>query len=565
MKRLWIGTWAALVLWAGAAAAFAAEPLDLSAAMNAPIGMHVSVLQEEAAPLSLQEARQALADGRFQAANHPMMNFGIGANPVWLAFRAQNPTSRPLDRRILVETSWIDQIDLYVEQPGGTVDHQRVGDTLAFAERPMESRYFDLPHAFQPGRTVVFMRVQSPDPMALPIYVVSPRELDRRTTVEAYTYGILYGGLGTLLVYNFFLFVGLRRQRYAYYSLYLACFIAMNLAYTGHGYRWLWPESPQWQMWSNPVLMVVYALSGLLFVIRFLQTKHHFPRLHRVLVISMTAFAVLEGVAILAGSHVGALLVAFVFVLYFSPTMVVLGAVAVLHRITSAKFFLIAALAGIVGATSTALTVWGFVPYTVLGYRLVEVGLMIDAVLLALALADQFRVSQEQKARAEALARIDPLTELNNRRGFHELAAPVWVTGVRHNRGMSVVVLDLDHFKAFNDTYGHNMGDKMLVMVAQTVKRLARVGDIAARWGGEEFLLFLPETEHDGAMMVANRLREEIKAMRLNHKGKELFITASLGVAERQDGTISLESLIESADQGLYAAKRQGRDRVCAV
>lgn len=549
-------------LWS-ASVVYASEPLNLLADMGAPIGKHFVYLQEGETPLGLADARLAYGAGRFLPVETEMLSFGIGARPVWLAFAADNPTAQALEREVLVEVSWVDQIDLYFMHQGDVTDHQRVGDRLPYAERPIDGRYFTLPHVFKNGETVVLMRVESPDPMVLPIYVATPKQAHDRAVVEAYSYGLVYGTLFALLAYNFILFLSLKRARYAFYSLYLSSFVAMNMAYTGHGYRWLWPESPVWQMWSNPVLMVAYASSALTFAMYFLETGRHFPRLHLAVKFIILAFLGSEAAAIALGSHVGALLVAFVFSLVFSIVMVLMGAVSVRRGITFATYFLLAALATTIGATVTAVTVWGIVPYTVLGYRAVEIGMIVDALLLALALADQFRVNLEQKNQAVAIARVDPLTELNNRRGFYELAAPVWSTGMRHRRSMTVIIFDLDHFKAFNDTHGHSAGDKALVMVAKGLKNVARRGDIVARWGGEEFVLFLPETTQDQAVLVAERLRASIKADGQTLDGMKLPVTASFGVAERTDNIATLDALIDAADLRLYTAKQLGRDRVC--
>lgn len=566
IKRLLYAIVAVPALWcATAAVVAAAEPLDLAADAPDPVGLHMSYIQEGDAPLSLEQAHRAYEAGQFQPARHSRLSFGIGANPVWLAFVAENSTPQSLNRRILIECSWLDQIDLFFLRRGEVIGHQRVGDTLPFAERPVRSRYFTVPHDFAPETTLVLMRVQSPDPMDLPIYVTSPAQADKRTVFETYSYGFIYGALAALLAYNLMLFLSIRHARYFFYALYLSCFITLNMAYTGHGYWLLWPESPTWQMWSNPVLMVAVAVCGFLFAISFLQTRHHLPRLHRFVVSSIAAFVAMETLAVATGSHVAALLVAFVFVLFFSVVMVWMGVASLRSGLTYAKYFLFAALSAMTGAFVTAVTVWGLVPYTVLGYRLMEVGIVLDAVLLALALADQFRTNMEQKARAERLARIDPLTGLNNRRGFYELAAPAWSTGLRHKRSMSVIVLDLDHFKAFNDAYGHAKGDEMLKLAAHEFQRMARAGDVAARWGGEEFILFLPETTLDEAASAAARLRNNINAVRLECCGQTISVTASCGVAELQDPDIGLEGLIDLADQRLYTAKQQGRDRVCAA
>jgi len=544
--------------------AWSNEAISLLDDIGAPIGKHFSYLPEGPVPISVDAARTAWASGRYQSADREMLSFGIGAQPVWLAFVANNPTAHALDREVLVEVSWIDRIDLYFVHQGEITNQARVGDRLPYAERPVDGRYFIIPHEFKSGQTLVLMRVETPDPMVLPIYVTSPETIQQRSIFEAYSYGLLYGSVLALLAYNLILFASLRQARYFFYSLYLFCFIAMNLSYTGHGYRWIWPENPVWQLWSNPILMIVYAFSGQIFATVFLESRRHFPRAHRLIYIIMALFFGLETTAILYGSHEAALLIAFVLSLVFPGIMLALGTASVVRGISFAKYFLIATLAATIGASITAMTVWGIVPYSVLGYRAIEIGMVIDATLLALALADQFRANLEQKNHAEAIARIDPLTELNNRRGFAELMAPAWVTGLRHRRNMAVVLFDLDHFKSFNDTHGHAEGDKALRMVAKNLKNAARKGDIAARWGGEEFMLFLPETTFSEGISVAERLRLSIRSQRLNIQGEDVFVTASFGVAEHHGQSGHVDELIALADKRLYLAKKRGRDQVCA-
>lgn len=577
MRRFWV----LLLLVTGFAAlcdnAFAVTPLNLSGTSNLPVGRHIAYLQAVGKPLDLDDAVQAYIAGRFVPAKRAVMNFGIGAPPVWLAIQIENPSDRPLQRRISINTSWIDRIDLYFVDTNDTADkghvpsqntaavHQQVGDSLPFHRRPMESRYFDVPHAFNPGITTVFMHVQTPDPMILPIYLRTPEQDATAATLEAYTYGFVYGALAALLGYNFILFLRLKIWRYAFYSIYLSSFIVTNLAYTGHGYWWLWPNCPRWQQWSNPVLMVLYGACGLVFAIFFLDTRQHLPRLHRFVVASVAMPVVVEILAAVVSDRVTGLLLAFSFILFFSLLMLLLGVVSWRNGLTYAKYFLVAALAAVVGASFTAITVWGLVPFSNWGYRAAEVGTMFEAALLALALADQFRVSVEQKNLAEQLARIDPLTGLNNRRGFYDLALSVWNTGLRHRRHMSVIMLDLDHFKRLNDTFGHPAGDWVLQVIADELRRTARVGDIVARWGGEEFTLLLPETTLQDAVSVASRLRTNIKTKTLEHQGEVISLTASFGVSHVQANNADLDELIQAADQQLYVAKQHGRDQVCSV
>lgn len=163
----------------------------------------------------------------------------------------------------------------------------------------------------------------------------------------------------------------------------------------------------------------------------------------------------------------------------------------------------------------------------------------------------------------QQLASTDSLTGLHNRRNFMELAKREFGRARRYQRPLAAIMLDLDHFKQVNDTHGHAVGDQVLQIVAERCQKTVREIDILGRYGGEEFIVLLLETDLNGACIVAERLRTAItsKPMRVG-EGLELNVTASLGVAQRDENTTSLEILIARADQALYVAKHKGRNRV---
>lgn len=170
----------------------------------------------------------------------------------------------------------------------------------------------------------------------------------------------------------------------------------------------------------------------------------------------------------------------------------------------------------------------------------------------------------EANAELTALSAIDGLTGLANRRHFDHALAAEWSRAGRERRPLSLVLLDADCFKPFNDMYGHPAGDEVLRMVASCLRvGLQRPADLAARYGGEEFAVLLPETGSQGAMLVAERIRREVVARRVPHGGAAAgFVSVSLGVASvvPRDGDPPV-SLVERADAALYQAKRRGRNR----
>jgi diguanylate cyclase (GGDEF)-like protein len=541
-----------------------ARVIELNKESPATIGQNAWLLQEQATRLGLVDAREAFAAGEFIPSEDSYLDFGIGAAPRWLRFELLNDSDEAVERRLAIETSWLDHIEIYFLTSGTVQQRYRLGDAQPFTERPIADRFFVVDHAFPPGVTTLYMRVDTPDPMVLPIYLTSRESAYSRQLLESYSYGLVYGVIAALLLYNLMLFFGLKSSRHFFYALYLLFFLLMNISYTGHGYRWLWPEATTWQLWSNPVLMIAYAISGLLFATRFLGTRSAFPRLHRLSMGICWLFTLGLVVSVLGGGHVAALLLAFSFVVLYTMGMVLLGALSLYAGNQSAKYFLYASIVAAVGATITALTVWGMLPYSPLGYRAVDIGIVFEAILLALALADLFRRNQEERIRAEQMARIDPLTGLNNRRAFSEFVDRLWKLGIRNNHEMSLLVIDIDRFKLINDTHGHAHGDQVLVEVARTIAASARAEDILARWGGEEFILFMPETSLQDATAVAERIRANIEALRFELDGSSHSVTASLGLARAKLGSDSLDRLISTADHYLYRAKATGRNCVCS-
>jgi len=162
---------------------------------------------------------------------------------------------------------------------------------------------------------------------------------------------------------------------------------------------------------------------------------------------------------------------------------------------------------------------------------------------------------------------LDALTGLRNRAFFDTRLDAEIATALRHRRPLSLVMIDLDHFKSLNDRFGHPFGDAVLQRVGDHLTHAIRPMDSACRYGGEELALILPDADLEGARSVAERLREQIRALPFEARGQKVVVTASMGVAELDPTTTIARrtlsaSLIESADRALYAAKRGGRDCV---
>ena len=162
----------------------------------------------------------------------------------------------------------------------------------------------------------------------------------------------------------------------------------------------------------------------------------------------------------------------------------------------------------------------------------------------------------------QSMASTDPLTGLLNRRRFLEQADKEFLRSQRYQHELSAVMLDIDHFKAINDTRGHFVGDQVLIALSRAAENLLRGTDILGRWGGEEFVFLMPETPLAGAAILAERLREVLARLAVDTTAGTLHFTVSAGVAAHDAADADITDILQRADSALYAAKQHGRNRI---
>lgn len=175
--------------------------------------------------------------------------------------------------------------------------------------------------------------------------------------------------------------------------------------------------------------------------------------------------------------------------------------------------------------------------------------------------AERTQALENANQRLANLARTDDLTGLNNRRAFFELAEQEMARCMRYERPLTLIMLDVDHFKAINDTHGHAVGDAVLIHIAEVLRESARISDIFARYGGEEFVILAPETDREAAHNLAERIRSRLEQQPTIVNGQDYPVTVSLGLAFLSNHP-NLEKLLLEADRALYRAKANGRNRI---
>jgi diguanylate cyclase (GGDEF)-like protein len=254
------------------------------------------------------------------------------------------------------------------------------------------------------------------------------------------------------------------------------------------------------------------------------------------------------------------------------PSFLILGGLigSLFFSARSTAFIFLAAFVGLLLLPAIAPDISSADNSDTLFFLLLIGGLVVMATAIRQRYLEQIEWQTQQliesEARLRELAIRDPLTGLFNRRYLEEMLAIEMIRARRKNYQIGVIMADIDHFKQFNDVHGHAAGDVVLVQIANLLRTLVRSSDVTCRYGGEEFIIILPEASMDITRLRADLMRESAGKLHIQYEGQTLkAVTLSLGVAIFPDHGSTMDVLLAAADTALYRAKRSGRNRVVAV
>jgi two-component system, sensor histidine kinase LadS len=545
------------------ASATAAPSITRITDPTAPLGRYARLFDETSGhPLALAQARARLAAGEFRASRVAVPNLGNRAPPLWMHLDIDNAGDTPRGYRIYAVEAWADHADAWLLTPDGGIAQWHVGDARSPSRYLRPGLGFGFDATLPPGHSELFLRADSIDSAALALRLVPQAEIGNFEGAAQHWLGLVHGFLLALVVTYGLLWLALREASLLRYVAYVGSYLYMHLAYSGIAALHVWPNAPQVADFAILVGMMLFSSAGLWFAREFLGLAHWAPRVDRGVAWLVRIALAAMVLCVVLDAKPTAVSLAFAYIMTFTLLMVVLGIAGVRHAREQAPIFLVASLASMVGAFITTMAVMGVLPFSTLTFRAVEVGVMLEASIWALALGLRLRRDREDRTHQMQLAQHDPLTGLCNRRGFFDRAAPLHAEAMRSGAPLSAILLDIDHFKAINDRHGHDAGDCTLVAIAHELLALCRREDILCRWGGEEFLVLLPGISHDAAVDCAERLRVATEGMVVQlASGAAIVATASFGVASATPSA-SLEDMLRQADAALYAAKQAGRNRV---
>ncbi len=501
----------------------------------------------------------------------------------------------------------------------------QAGDHIPKRDQPLADHNLVFPLELRGNeRAVVYMQVQAHELMALPLSIYDETAFAAEKITDVAMISLFFGGMLVILLYNSSLFVFTRDVAYLLYVAYLLSALFYVLTITGFGQLFLWPDTPVFARRFYALSAALCFFTPLLFASRFLKVRSYGGWPWLVTWVLMGYWGVVILVTLFApslGRYLMAEPVALVHCILTMAAVINLW----IRGNRSARLFTIAWSTLLVATIAHLLALEGLLPLNALTLHGQLIGMFAEFVLLSMALAERINhererrilaqqsalqasdaLAQERESRLQAqqqalemqirnnealearvyertraleeakrgLERVneqltrmsvtDALTQLSNRGHFDLMIDEEIRRAQRTETPLSVLLLDIDHFKRVNDTYGHAFGDDCLRLVADTLKQHGqRAGDVVARYGGEEFVIALPGMNSREAGEQAERVRAAVAALRPAHGEQRLELTISIGVATLQPpANCSPSQLLACADAALYRAKHNGRNQV---
>lgn len=601
--------WLLMLWWLATALPLHAEPAAVVAVTGPlqPLDTQIEVFEDPTGRHELGTVRRVPAS-QWQRPQSVPLNPGLSNSAWWLRVHLRNEhMDQHLHRWLELGSPRQDHVEALLVRGDGSVQRFPVtGDRHPFAQRPLVHRHPLFPLTLAPGETLtVYLRAGSHDGLhePLPLTLWTQDAFTAHNGTGSLVYGLYFGGLLALIIYNLFLFASARMTGLGMYALYLGAVLSWSATFNGFSFQYLWPGHPDF---NNQFLALAAAASfgtGAMFVVHYLPTRQLSPRCHTAMVwLAAANFA--TALPALLGIY------RWTFVLIVpSGCATALASLCVGIRLMrlgnrSARYFVTSWLVMALGVMMYLLTLLTLLPASMSGdaVLLIQIGSAFEVLVLAFGLADSLNQSKAQALQAERQARVtqqtlalrleeqvqertleleranvrlrelaitDELTGAFNRRHFNA-ALETEVSHMQRARdGLAALCLvDVDNFKAYNDLYGHQRGDEALKGVAAALQQhLRRGGDQLYRVGGEEFAFLLRTHDAAAALAHVDAMRQAILHLGLPHSGTAAqVVSASFGLVLWPPGMRDLPpgDIYKSADELLYDAKAAGRNRVLA-
>ncbi|GGA63113.1 hypothetical protein GCM10011369_00520 [Neiella marina] len=544
------------------------EPIQLSqSVIKQGLTEHAEMLEDPTGTLTFHDILLPRHQQKFSSFRPADINRGITSNHYWLKFNIRNDSNSPMVWLLTPETSYVDDLDLYVEQRGSWT-HQFRSDQQPFSMRDLSYRLLNFRVSIgAQEQQQVYLKISNRtlETVSIQAYVSEHGAFADYLIKENLLFGVYYGLFFGMAIFAFslWLYSGIRTSPYyGYFFIYLSWTMLMWGSLNGFNFQFLWPNHPWLFNQSFHLIYLLVAIFAFQFSRHLLGTKTLIPKIDKLLLALITVYSI-AFVLRLFGEYDLVLYVSFFSLLSMAINPIIgwlcyrKGNRYVIFYIAAWVPYSLSLIISLVSASSG-----GWSQFGMSTLHLTQVAVLFECIMLILAMLTKMRHSSHQLQAEAELSMVDPLTRLKNRR-FIEQCTEELKHAKEQEVELWVLLIDLDFFKRVNDEYGHAVGDQILVELAQILKNECRSVDVAARWGGEEFIIISTVVNHQMARIVAERIRRVFASSGTQLGGKVIPHTLSIGLAQWHiDQNQKFEECLKQADQALYQAKQNGRDQV---
>ncbi len=557
------------------------------------LGGYVEYIEDRSGKFDITSIRMQ-PENAWKNSSKPSLNFGFSSSAYW--FRIHLEASAPQSWLLEISHPLLDEITLYLVAGEELLQEVQTGDSRPFVERPLKFREFILPLRLPPTeQATIYLRVKSTGSVQVPMQLWQAAAFYEQDEMETAIIGIYFGIILAMVLYNLFLYLRVYEAAYIYYVLYVVMFGFVIAVLSGWGYQYLWPGAVAFQQYGLAIFIILGGIFASRFVHYFLDLPNQAPRIGYLLTGAVLILLFLLSLLPFFSYH-AVIQPALIIVMIISLIALYTGMLLWRRGGVIARYFTIAWSTFLIAVLLAIMEKFAFLPTTYWAEIFLPAGMVLELILLSLALGErihsdkQYRIQAQQEiirlqvksqeeleqkvqmrtleleeanTKLHLLAITDGLTGIFNLRHFLERGTHEIKIARRYQRPIALIMLDIDHFKSVNDTYGHDVGDEVIKHVVDTCCRVNRETDIIGRLGGEEFGILLLETPATPANTVAERLRCEIEASPIEHEGTTITVTVSQGVCtiDSTQPYLTIEQMRKVADTALYQAKESGRNR----